>query len=666
MNSYFNRELSWLEFNKRVLGESFEKENPLAEQLNFLSIFSSNLDEFFMVRVGSLWDQLRSGEMIKDISGYTAEEQIELINEVTKKMVVTQYDRYKELKLEMKKQKVLIVSYDQLTQSEKNKADIFYRKNIYPLVTPTVIDKNGSFPLIANKTINLFLLLEKNGKTRYGNVQVPYQVNRLVEIKKNSLRKFITIESLLRHKLVNLYPTYKIKEVSIYRLTRNADLDYDEEEAQDLLVKIENSIQKRKWGKAVRLELEENPSDTVLEIFKNKFLILDRELYILNDVLDLTFLNFFIKKKWFAKNRFKLFTPNKVIETANSNIFFKWISKKDRVYHLPYDDFSAILALINLSARDEKVLAIKQTLYRVSKNSPIIGALELAAKNGKNVTVLLELKARFDEENNIHWSKRLEKAGVHVIHGPRKLKTHLKILLVLRKEKEVGIRTYCHLATGNYNEKTATVYEDVGLFTADQKIGADCVEIFNFLASQTLVRDLSTLIISPYQTRDYFKKLICFEIAEALKGNKSHIRAKINSFVDKPIMDLLYEAASAGVKIELVVRGICTLIPNNNIIIKSIVGRFLEHSRLYYFYHGGLEKTFISSLDWMERNFDKRVELLIPIVETDAKRKIINILEKLWEDTEKSYFLSPDGTYVKEKKKHGFNAQNYFLTHKEQ
>ena len=666
MNSYFNRELSWLEFNRRVLGESFEKENPLAEQLNFVSIFSSNLDEFFMVRVGSLWDQLRSGEMIKDISGYTAEEQIELINEVTKKMVVNQYDRYKELKLEMKKQKVLILSYDQLTQGEKKKAGIFYRENIYPLVTPTIIDKNGSFPLIANKTINLFLLLKKDEKTRYGNVQVPYQVNRLVEIKENGLRKFITIESLLRHQLVNLYPTYEIKEVSIYRLTRNADLDYDEEEAQDLLVKIENSIQKRKWGKAVRLELEESPSDSVLEIFKNKFLVSDRELYILNDVLDLTFLTYFMKKKWFTKNRFKSFTSNKVVETVNSDVFFKWISEKDRVYHLPYDDFSAILAFINLAARDEKVLAIKQTLYRVSKNSPIINALELAAKNGKNVTVLLELKARFDEENNIHWSKRLEKAGVHVIHGPRKLKTHLKMLLVLRKGKEGGIRTYCHLATGNYNEKTATVYEDVGLFTANQKIGADGIEIFNFLASQIPVNDLNTLIISPYQARDYFEKLIRFEMAEALKGNKSHIRAKMNSLVDQPMMDLLYEAASVGVKIELVVRGICTLIPNDNIVIKSIVGRFLEHSRLYYFYQGGFKKTFISSLDWMERNFNKRVELLTPIVETDAKRKIIDILEKSWEDAEKSYYLRPDGTYVKEKKENGFNVQNYFLTHKEQ
>ena len=666
MNSYFNRELSWLEFNRRVLGESYEKENPLAEKLNFLSIFSSNLDEFFMVRVGSLWDQLRSGEMIKDISGYTAKEQINLINEVTKKMVAIQYDRYKELKLEMKKQKVIIVSYDQLTQREKKKVDIFYRENIYPLVTPIIIKKNGAFPLIANKTINLFLLLEKDGKILYGNVQVPYKVNRLVELKENYLRKFITVESLLRNQLVDLYPAYKIKEVSIYRLTRNADLNYDEEEAQDLLVKIENSIKKRKWGKAVRLEFEESPSNHVLEILKNKFLILDRELYILNDVLDLTFLSFFMKKKWFAKNRFKSFVINKVIDTTNSDVFFKWINKKDRIYHLPYDDFSAILEFINLAARNKKVIAIKQTLYRVSKNSPIIDALELAAKNGKNVTVLLELKARFDEENNIHWSKRLEKAGVHVIHGPNKFKIHSKMLLVLRKEKEGGIRTYCHLATGNYNEKTATVYEDVGLFTADQKIGSDGIEFFNFLASQAPINNLNTLIISPYQARGSFEKLISFEITEALKGNKSHIIAKMNSLVDQPIMNLLYEAASAGVKIELIVRGICALIPNDNIVIKSIVGRFLEHSRLYYFYQGGLEKVFISSLDWMERNFDKRVELLVPIIETDAKKKIINILEKSWKDTEKSYYLMPDGTYVKEQKENGFNVQNYFLTHKEQ
>lgn len=665
MNKYFNRELSWLEFNRRVLGESYKKENPLAEQLNFLSIFSSNLDEFFMVRVGSLWDQLLSGETIKDNSGYTAEKQIELINKVTKKMVDMQYNRYKELKLEMKKQKVIIVSYDKLTQEEKKKADMFYKENIYPLVTPNIIDKNGAFPLIANKTINLFLLLEKDEKIRYGNVQIPYRVNRLIEIKKNHLRKFITIESLLKNQLINLYPTYKIKEVSIYRLTRNADLNYDEEEAQDLLVKVENSIQKRKWGKVVRLEFEENPSNFILEILKNKFLVSDRELYILNDVLDLTFLTFFIKKKWFAKNRFRPFTHNKVIKTVNSDKFFKWINEKDRVYHLPYDDFSVILKFIDLAARNEKVLAIKQTLYRISKNSPIIDALELAAKNGKNVTVLLELKARFDEENNIHWSKRLEKAGVHVIHGPSKLKTHSKILLVLRKEKEGNIRTYCHLSTGNYNEKTAKTYEDVGLFTSDQKIGTDSIDFFNFLASQIPANKLNTLIISPYKTRNYLEDLINFEIAEALKGNKSHIRAKMNSLIDKSMIDLLYKAASIGVKIELIVRGICTLIPNDNIVIKSIVGRFLEHSRIYYFYQGGLEKTFISSLDWMERNFNKRVELLIPIFEIDSKKKIINILEKSWKDTENSYYLKSDGTYVKENKKNGFNVQNYFLFHKE-
>lgn len=666
MNTYFNRELSWLEFNRRVLGESFEAENPLAEQLNFLSIFSSNLDEFFMVRVGSLWDQLRSGEMIKDISGYTAEEQIELINEVTKKMVVTQYNRYKALKKELLGQKVEIATYAQLTQQEKAMVDGYYKENVYPLVTPTIIDKNGAFPLIANKTINLFLLLEKNGKVRYGNVQVPYQVNRLIELKENGTRKFIPVETVIKHQLTNLYPSYSIKEISTYRLTRNADLDYDEEEAQDLLIKIENSIQKRKWGKAVRLELEEEPSTQVLEILKDKFLVSDRELYVLNDSLDLTYLTFFMKKKWFSKNRFKPFTPHKIIETTSSDVFFKWINERDRVYHLPYDDFSAILTFINLAANDDRVLAIKQTLYRVSKNSPIIDALEQAAKNGKNVTVLLELKARFDEENNIHWSKRLEKAGVHVIHGPRKLKTHSKMLLVLRKEKEGGIKTYCHLATGNYNEKTATVYEDVGLFTADQKMGSDGIEIFNFLASQIPVEDLNTLIISPFQARDYFEKLIRVEMAQAKKGEKGHIRAKMNSLVDQPMMDLLYEAAQVGVKIELVVRGICTLIPNENITIKSIVGRFLEHSRIYYFYQGGQEKTFISSLDWMERNFDKRVELLTPINAQYAKASLLNILEKTWEDTDKSYYLQPDGTYIKEKKADGFNVQNYFLNHKEQ
>lgn len=666
MGVYINRELSWLEFNKRVLQESFDATNPIVSQLNFLSIFASNLDEFFMVRVGSLWDQERSAEAIEDNSGLSPLEQIELINTEARELVTVQYDRYKRIKEKLAGIKQTICFYNDLTEEEKEEVDIFYQRYIYPIITPNVFTKNQSFPLVKNLRVNIFLLLEKNGMVFYGNLQLPNRTNRLIAIKNQGETKLVLLETVILNKIEDLFVGYKLIEYCTYRITRNADLNYSEEEAQDLLSKIEKSLKKRNWGQVVRLELEHAPSKDILNIFKKSFKVSKREIYELKDTLDLRFLVYFTKKKSLAQYDFKPFKPRFMMEGLQGVELFDFIKKKDRVVHLPYDSFESVLALINTATLDDNVLAIKQTLYRVSDKSPIIDALERAALAGKNVTVLLELKARFDEENNIHWSKRLEKAGALVIHGPSELKTHGKMLLIIRKEKNVehSYTTYCHFATGNYNEKTAFIYEDIGVFTANKEIGEDFISIFNYLSAKNEVANLKQVVISPFETRIFFERLIDQEIANVRQGGKGLIKAKMNSLIDTKLIDLLYNAADQGVEIELVVRGICGLIPRKNIVVKSIIGRFLEHSRIYYFYQNGLEKTFISSMDWMERNFDRRVETLIPCLDKDVKRIVISIFNNAFRDEAKSNYLLENGHYEKRlraSKAESFNAQNYFL-----
>ena len=660
MNKYFNRELSWLEFNRRVL-EIYDRKNLLlGEKLKFISIFYNNLDEFFMVRVGSLWDQSKSGQENMDISGLNSDEEINLINVNTREMYGECYRRYMDLKERLFQEGIKILELDSLSDEEKNDLNTHFRNNIYPSLTFRAIKMDTPFPLIKNKTINIFLRLSKNGEDYYGDIQIPENIKRLVTIGKKNERKFILLEQLISSNLNFLFDSYQILEKSTFRIIRNADLNYDDDDAEDLLTKVERSIKKRSWGQVVRLELATKPSAKLQKVLKDKLKISDREVYVINNDLDLTYLDQIYKKKWFSKYQHDEFKQHDIFHGEN---IIEQLKEKDFICHFPYDDFQCILDFLEEAANDNKVVAIKQTLYRVSKNSPIIEALIKASNKGKNVTVLLEVKARFDEENNIAWAKRLEKAGVQVILSPLKLKTHAKLLLVVRKEKDSDeeIHTYCHLGTGNYNEKTAITYEDIGVFTADKTIGEDVIQIFNFLASGKEIVKSKDLLISPFNSRQNFHDLIDYEIKEVANGKTGLIRAKMNSLIDQDLIDKLYEASRAGVKINLIVRGICGIVPDENIRVKSIVGRFLEHSRIYYFHHGGDEITLIGSMDLMDRNFDRRVEALCPIKDSEVKRRILNILDVLDQDEANSYVLNKDGKYERNVHENPFDAHKYFM-----
>lgn len=660
MNKYFNRESSWLEFNRRVL-EIYDRNNLLlGEKLKFISIFYDNLDEFYMVRVGSLWDQSKSDQLRIDKIGLNPEEEIELINVNVREMYKECYKRYDDLKNLLSKQGINIVDVATLTEKEMVDLNELFINKIFPYLTFRALKLDSHFPLIKNKTINIFLRLLKDNEEYLGEIQIPETIKRIVSIGHKKERKFILLEQLISSNLNFLFDSYQILEKNIFRIIRNADLNYDDDDAEDLLTKVERSIKKRSWGQIVRLEIVSEPSKKLLNIIKEKMKITEREIYVINNDLDLTYLDQIYKKKWFDKYQHDEFQQQKVFKVGS---IIRQIKEKDYICHFPYDDFQCILDFLEEAANDIKVVAIKQTLYRVSKDSPIIEALIKASNNGKNVTVLLEVKARFDEANNIAWAKRLEKAGVQVILSPLKLKTHAKLILVVRKEKDSieGIQTYCHLGTGNYNENTANTYEDIGVFTADRHIGEDVIQIFNFLASGKEIFKSKELLISPFNSRQIFHDLIDYEINEVKHGKSALIKAKMNSLIDQEMIDKLYEAARAGVKVKLIVRGICGLVPNENISIKSIVGRFLEHSRIYYFYHGGEEKTLIGSMDLMDRNFDRRVEALCPIKDSNAKKELLNILDILEKDNVNSYTLNQDGKYLRVLNKDLFDAHKYFM-----
>lgn len=660
MNKYFNRELSWLEFNRRVL-EIFDRNNLLlGEKLKFISIFYDNLDEFYMVRVGSLWDQSKSEQLRTDKTGLNPDEELNLISTNVREMYEECYSRYNDLKKLLSNQGINIVDISTLSLEEIESSQEYFTNKIFPYLTFRTMQINAHFPLIKNKTINILVSLLKDNEEYLGEIQIPENLKRIVPVGDKNERKFILLEQLISSNLNFLFDSYQILEKNIFRIIRNADLNYDDDDDEDLLTKVERSIKKRNWGQIVRLEIVTQPSKKLLKVLKDKMKITDREILVINNDLDLTYLDQLYKKKWFVKFQHDEFIQKNIFEKRS---IIAQIREKDHVCHFPYDNFQCILDFLEEASNDAKVIAIKQTLYRVSKDSPIVEALINAAKKGKNVTVLLEVKARFDEANNIAWAKRLEKAGVQVILSPLKLKTHAKLLLIVRKEKDEkdGIKTYCHLGTGNFNENTAVTYEDIGVFTADKMIGEDVIQIFNFLASGKEINNSRELIISPFNSRQIFHNLVDYEINEVKLGKKGLIRAKMNSLIDQEMMDKLYEASKAGVKIKLIVRGICGIIPNKNISVKSIVGRFLEHSRIYYFYQGGQETTLIGSMDLMDRNFDRRVETLCPIKDSNVKKEIIDILDILDSDSVNSYILNQDGKYKKVLNNDPFDAHKYFM-----
>ena len=669
---YENRELSWIKFDERVLSEARDKNIPLLERLKFISITSSNLDEFFMVRVASLKDMVHANYKKRDIAGMTATEQLTAINEATRELVNTQYSTYMRslIPLLNKEGIYLLDAHEDLTEEQGKFVDRYFEESVYPVLTPMAVDASRPFPLIRNKTLNIAALLtgkQSEGETVFATVQVPSVLPRLVQIPtEDGSTCFILLEQIIERNIRVLFSNYNVLCAYPYRVMRNADLTIDEDEASDLLKEIQNKLKMRQWGEVIRLEIEDMADKKLLKFLKTELKVADEDIFRIAGPIDLTFLMKVYGIEGYDQLRYKPYTPQRVPEIAPEDNIFDAIRRGDIFLHHPYETFDPVVDFIRQASKDPDVLAIKQTLYRVSGNSPIISSLAQAAENGKQVTVLVELKARFDEEHNIVWAKKLEQAGCHVIYGLVGLKTHSKIALVVRREED-GIRRYVHLGTGNYNDSTAKLYTDCGIFTCKESIGEDATAVFNMLSGYSEPLSWNELILAPYWLRDKFIKLIDREKKHAKNGGEARIIAKMNSLCDPGIIEALYEASAAGVKIDLIVRGICCLrvgIPgvSENITVRSIVGNFLEHSRIFYFWNDGDTEIYMGSADWMPRNLDRRVEIIFPVLETSLKEKALHILEVELADNMKARVLGADGKYEKldRRGKVAVNSQEQF------
>lgn len=697
---FYNRELSWISFNYRVLSEAQDKNRPLFDRMGFLAITASNLDEFFMIRVASLKDMVQVNYTKKDIAGMTPIEQLSAISVQTHQLVKDQYNIYNDEVIPgLLENGIKIISYyEDLNEEQSIYVDEFFQSEVLPVLTPMAIDSSRPFPLIRNKTLNIGAVIkvktgaDKNPNTQFrelymshynkkknsadttgdidfATVQVPSVLPRFVEIPSSGdiQKTFILLEQIIEKNIEKLFVNYEVLAAFPYRIMRNADLDIEEDEAADLLMEIERQLKKRQRGEAIRIEVEETIDKRLLKTLENELQVNEEDIFKINGPLDLTFLSKFDKIDGFDNLRKNSYTPQPAKYLDDNNNLFEQIREHDILLHHPYETFEPVVNFVKLASKDPDVLAIKQTLYRVSSNSPIIASLAAAAENGKQVTVLVELKARFDEENNIIWARKLEQAGCHVIYGLVGLKTHSKITLVVRKEED-GIRRYVHLGTGNYNDSTAKIYTDMGLLTCQKAIGADATAVFNMLSGYSEPAVWNKLAIAPIWLRDRFISLIKRETEFAKSGKKAFIKAKMNSLCDQGIIAALYEASAAGVKIDLVIRGICCLKTgisgiSKNITVRSIVGNFLEHSRIFYFHNNGFEEVFMGSADWMPRNLDKRVEILFPVEDEKLKEEVIHILDIQLKDNVKARIMQPDGSYVIPDIKPGTEklcAQDYF------
>ena len=664
---YENRELSWLKFDARVLNEAKDKSIPLLERLKFVSITSSNLDEFFMVRVASLKDMVHADYRKRDIAGMTASEQLDRINTATRKLVESQYNTYNRSLVPLMAANGIhiIEKYEELTAEQAAYVDRYFEEDVYPVLTPMAVDASRPFPLIRNKTLNIAALLssKKDEKHKdaveFATVQVPGVLPRLVPIPADTSenfgevegRTFILLEQIIEKNIDKLFLNYHVLCAHPYRVMRNADLPIDEDEAADLLKEIQKQLKKRQWGEVIRLEVEASVDKKLLRFLKDELKVAEEDIFQISGPIDLTFLMKMYGLSGCDSLRYEPYKPQRVPEIEPGEDIFEAIRVGDILLHHPYETFDPVVDFIRQAASDPDVLAIKQTLYRVSGNSPIIAALAQAAENGKQVSVLVELKARFDEENNIVWAKKLEQAGCHVIYGLVGLKTHSKIALVVRREED-GIRRYVHLGTGNYNDSTAKLYTDCGIFTCNEAIGEDATAVFNMLSGYSEPLSWNELVLAPIWLRTRFMRLIARETKHAREGKPAKIVAKMNSLCDEGIIAALYEASAAGVEIELIVRGICCLkvgIPgiSENIHVRSIVGNFLEHSRIFFFLNDGEEELYMGSADWMPRNLDRRVEILFPVLDDTLKEKVKHILDVELADNTKAHVLKPDGEYEK-------------------
>ncbi len=687
---YYNRELSWLQFDRRCLGEARSRENPLMERLNFLSITASNLDEFFMVRVASLQDMCKAGYAKRDIAGMTAQEQLDAVLKETHDFVELQYATLNRQIIPALRENgiTFIRNVSELTPEETEFIDDYFNAEIYPVVTPMAVDSSRPFPLILNKSLNIGALLKRKDSTgpgilsrtskgqkalksekenlEFATVQVPSVLPRAIRLPETGEEggderregteppaiRIILLETIIREYLGQLFQSYDVIGTAPFRIMRNADMDIDEDEAEDLLKEIEKSLKQRQHGEAIRLEIEKGADERLVQILQEELHLDAKEIFPIDGPLDLTLLSKVRKVEGFEElHEHRYYPPQEVPALPKGCDVFAQIREGDIFLSHPYETFQPVVDFIARAAVDPEVLAIKQTLYRVSGNSPIVAALARAADNGKQVTVLVELKARFDEENNIVWARMLEKAGCHVIYGLVGLKTHSKITLVVRREED-GIRRYVHLGTGNYNDTTAKLYTDVGLLTCKEPFGEDATAVFNMLSGYSEPRSWNRLLLAPLWLKDRFVEMIGREEENARRGEPARIVAKMNSLCDPDIIEALYKASAAGVRIDLIVRGICCLktgIPgvSENITVRSIVGNFLEHARIFMFENAGRREFYAGSADWMPRNLDRRVEIVFPLEDEAVRERAWHILETELADTEQASILQPDGTYEK-------------------
>ena len=680
---FINREFSALSFQYRVLEEAIDVSNPLLERVKFLAIVGSNIDEFFMVRVAGLKKQVDAGVVNVPPDGLTPAEQLAEIRKIASNLMKEVAFTFKNKVLPaLKNAGIYLLDYPELNKRQKESIESYFRDVVFPVLTPLAFDPGHPFPHISNLSLNLAVLLkDKKGVEHFARIKVPNTLPRLVPIKRSSgsVRKdgtvpyyhyFVWLEQVISANLGALFPGMEVIESHPFRIIRDADMAIQELEAADLLETMEQTVRQRRFGSVVRISINDSMSIRIREILMENLVINRNEIYALDGPMgysDLWSL-YGIDRHDLKDQPFKPFTPM-ILRDEDENIFSA-IRERDILLHHPYDSFEPVINFLKTAANDPDVLAIKQTLYRVGNKPPVVDALLEAAENGKQVAVLVELKARFDEESNIAWARTLERKGVHVVYGLLGLKTHSKVALVIRKEGE-GIRRYMHMATGNYNAITAQSYEDIGMFTCDNEMGADATDLFNYLTGYSSKKEYQKLLVAPINLRSRMEALITREIEIQEKNGIGHLIFKVNSMVDKKMIQFLYKASQAGVKIDLFVRGICCLRPgmpeiSENIQVTSIVGRFLEHSRIYYFRNGGNEEIYLGSADLMPRNIDRRVEVLFPVQDKLMIKHIYDdILTYYYKDNTKARKMLPDGSYVRIKPQNGdkpLNIQSWFIT----
>ncbi|GMK46938.1 RNA degradosome polyphosphate kinase [Paenibacillus glycanilyticus] len=658
LSHYVNRDLSWIEFNRRVLQEAQESNNPLLERAKFLSIVSSNLDEFMSVRVAGIQDQIRAGYTKMDFTGYTPAGLWKRLIKRTTQMVYDQYKTYREVFRSLGREGIIISSVKELNVSQSKAVSEYFQEIVFPVLTPMAVDQSRPFPLVHTKELYLAVLLQredsdKDDEPLFAIVQVPSILQRFVPVpgRTNSKKmEFVLLEDLIENHITTLFNGYVPFAVHAFRITRNADLTLNEDGAEDLLEEIEKELRRRRWGIPVRLEVARGMHPMALEILKEELEIEDNLIEI-DGPLDLSFLMKFANSlPGYDNLRYSRLEPVYPHEFDETDDMFEVIRQRDVLMYHPYESFEAVNDFIDLAAEDPNVLAIKMTLYRVSGQSALVQALSKAAEAGKQVTVVVELKARFDEERNIAWARQLEKSGCHVVYGLVGLKTHAKICLVVRREMGT-LRRYVHVGTGNYNDSTATLYTDIGLFTSHPIIGSDASALFNEVTGYSSPYEWKAFGVAPTDLKEKLFRLIDREIANAKQGKGAHIIAKMNSLSNQEMIDKLYEASQAGVKIDLIVRGVCCLRPgvagrSENIRVISIVDRFLEHARVMYFHNGGDEEVYLSSADWMTRNLTRRIELMSPVFDENLRKTLINMLQLNLDDNVKARELQANGTYV--------------------